>query len=152
MWWSQGKAHEHMKGLEYSCGQPGLEDRTRLWPCCTTWKGPSDPASCLWKHPERMTEEHNDKVIVYASGLWLSRYIYVGRSRQAQCTIQRAKTKIFQKQKTSNSNSTYAQANTPCLKALHLALYSWCTSVQFRPQQEKQTIILFGVLHLSSWC
>lgn len=97
-------------------------------------------------------EEHNDKVIVYASGLWLSRYIYVGRSRQAQCTIQRAKAKIFREQKTCNSKSTYAQARTSCLKALHLALYSWRTSVQFRAQQEKQTIILFGVLHLSSWC
>lgn len=82
----------------------------------------------------------------------LSRCIYVGRSRQAQCTIQRAKAKIFLGQKTHNTYSTYAQANTPCLKDLHLTGYSWHTSVQFRAQQEKQTVVLFGVLHLSTWC
>lgn len=88
-------------------------------------KHPSDLASCLQKHPERMTEEeHNDKVIAYASGLCLSRCIYVGRSRQAQRTIQRATAKIFLGQKIHNSNSTYAQTNTPCLKDLHLAGYN----------------------------
>jgi len=53
-----------------------------------------------------------------------------GVSTWADADRAKAKAKIFLGQKTRNSNRIYAPANTPCSKDLHLAGYSWCTSVQ----------------------